>query len=38
MDIMRSVVGMVVLLVIVFLLLVNKKSISLRTVGVVLLL
>lgn len=33
MDIMRSVVGMVVLLAIAFLLSVNKKSISLRTVG-----
>nr|WP_256372615.1 nucleoside transporter C-terminal domain-containing protein [Citrobacter sp. wls714] len=33
MDIMRSVVGMVVLLTIAFLLSVNKKRISLRTVG-----
>lgn len=38
MDIMRSVVGMVVLLAIAFLLSVNKKSISLRTVGAALLL
>ncbi|MZT09498.1 hypothetical protein GT714_17025, partial [Citrobacter amalonaticus] len=33
MDIMRSVVGMAVLLVIAYLLSVNKKHISLRTVG-----
>jgi putative pseudouridine transporter len=38
MDIMRSVVGMVVLLAIAFVLPVNKKSISLRTVGAALLL
>ena len=38
MDIMRSVVGMVVLLAIAFLLSVNKKGISLRTVGAALLL
>ena len=38
MDIMRSVVGMVVLLAIAFVLSVNKKSISLRTVGAALLL
>lgn len=38
MDIMRSVVGMVVLLAIAFLLSVNKKSISLRTVAAALLL
>ena len=37
MDIMRSVVGMVVLLAIAFVLSVNKKSISLRTVGAALL-
>ncbi len=33
MDVMRSVLGMVVLLAIAFLLSVNKKKISLRTVG-----
>ncbi len=33
MDVMRSVLGMVVLLTIAFLLSVNKKKISLRTVG-----
>ena len=38
MDIMRSVVGMVVLLAIAFLLSVNKKRISLRTVGAALVL
>lgn len=38
MDIMRSVVGMVVLLTIAFLLSVNKKRISLRTVGAALVL
>lgn len=38
MDIIRSVVGMIVLLVIAFLLSVNKKRISLRTVGAALLL
>lgn len=38
MDIMRSVVGMMVLLAIAFLLSVNKKRISLRTVGVALVL
>lgn len=38
MDVMRSVLGMVVLLMIVFLLLVNKKKISLCIVGVVLVL
>lgn len=36
MDIMRSVLGMAVLLIIAFLLSVNKKRISLRTVGVAL--
>ncbi|MWL73437.1 NupC/NupG family nucleoside CNT transporter, partial [Escherichia coli] len=38
MDVMRSVLGMVVLLAIAFLLSVNKKRISLRTVGAALLL
>lgn len=38
MDIMRSLVGMVVLLAIAFLLSVNKKRISLRTVGAALVL
>lgn len=38
MDIMRSVVGMVILLAIAFLLSVNKKRISLRTVGAALVL
>ncbi len=38
MDIMRSVLGMVVLLAIAFLLSVNKRNISLRTVGTALLL
>lgn len=38
MDIMRSLVGMVVLLAIAFLLSVNKKRISVRTVGAALLL
>ena len=38
MDIMRSFLGMVVLLAIAFLLSVNKKRISLRTVGAALLL
>lgn len=38
MDILRSVVGMVVLLAIAFLLSVNKKKISLRTVGAALVL
>lgn len=38
MDIMRSVLGMMVLLTIAFLLSVNKKSISLRTVGAALIL
>ncbi|MBW2849773.1 Na+ dependent nucleoside transporter N-terminal domain-containing protein, partial [Escherichia coli] len=33
MDIMRSIVGMAVLLIIAFLLSVNKKRISLRTTG-----
>ncbi len=38
MDVMRSVLGMVVLLTIAFLLSVNKKKISLRTVGAALVL
>ncbi|EFF2638845.1 nucleoside permease nupX [Escherichia coli] len=38
MDVMRSVLGMVVLLAIAFLLSVNKKKISLRTVGAALVL
>ena len=38
MDIMRSILGMVVLLAIAFLLSVNKKRISMRTVGVALIL
>lgn len=38
MDVMRSVLGMVVLLAIAFLLSVNKKRISLRTVGAALVL
>lgn len=38
MDVMRSVLGMVVLLTIAFLLLVNKKKISLRIVGAALVL
>ncbi len=38
MDIMRSIVGMAVLLIIAFLLSVNKKRISLRTTGAALVL
>ena len=38
MDVMRSVLGMVVLLTIAFLLSVNKKKISLRNVGAALVL
>ena len=38
MDVMRSVLGMVVLLAIAFLLSVDKKKISLRTVGAALVL
>ncbi|MDN6114198.1 MAG: NupC/NupG family nucleoside CNT transporter, partial [Enterobacterales bacterium] len=38
MDTVRSILGMVVLLVIAFLLSVNKKNISIRTVGAALIL